>query len=130
MFKPVLMLDTCALLWLAAGNDRLSEHALRQIENASIVYVSAISAWEISLKYEKKQLILPMEAERWFSLALEKHFLTLYPLDVAILCMANRLPHHHSDPADRFIIATAMKEKATVVTADETFLKYNIDVIL
>ena len=129
MFEPVLVLDTCALLWLTSGSPDLSEDALSQIENASIVYVSAISGWEISLKFEREQLILPLEPEEWFSLALEKHSLTLYPLDLAVLCLANKLPPVHRDPADRFIIASAVREKAAVVTADENFRKYGIKVI-
>jgi PIN domain nuclease of toxin-antitoxin system len=129
MFEPVLVLDTCALLWLTSGSPNLSRDALEQIENASIVYVSAISAWEISLKYEKKQLILPFEPEEWFNLAIEKHSLTLYPLDLPVLCLANKLPGIHRDPADRFIIATALREKAAVVTADENFGKYRVKVI-
>ena len=129
MFEPVLVLDTCALLWLSSGSPDLSEEALNQIENASIVYVSAISAWEISLKYELKQLLLPLEPEEWFNLALEKHSLTLYPLDVAVLCTANKLPPIHRDPADRFVIATALREKAAVVTGDENFRKYRVKVI-
>lgn len=129
MFETSLVLDTCALLWLASGDERLSAAAREQIENSSIVFVSSISAWEISLKAARKQLVLPMEAEKWFNLAAENHSLTVYPPDVSIMCLANRLPFHHRDPADRFIIATAMKENAAVVTTDEVFLKYDVRVI-
>jgi PIN domain nuclease of toxin-antitoxin system len=129
MFEKTIILDTCALLWLASGNKSLSESAKKQIDHASIVYVSAISAWEISLKYEQKQLVLPMDAEKWFSYVIEKHFLVLFPLDVSILFAANRLPPYHKDPADRMIIATAVRENAAVVTADLNFRKYDIKVI-
>jgi PIN domain nuclease of toxin-antitoxin system len=129
MFDQVLVLDTCALLWLTSGSDRLSEEALRQIENASMVYVSAISAWEISLKYEQKQLLLPDEPDAWFNLALEKHSLHLHPLDVSVLCMANKLLPHHRDPADRFIIATAMKVRGVIVTGDARFSDYDVKII-
>ncbi|MFH1760736.1 MAG: PIN domain-containing protein [bacterium] len=47
-----------------------------------------------------------------------------------MLISANYLPCHHKDPADRFIIATALKEKAAVVTADERFKKYKVKVII
>jgi PIN domain nuclease of toxin-antitoxin system len=130
MFESRVLLDTCALLWLVSGDRSLSANVLEQIENASIVYVSAIPAWEISLKYERKQLILPMEAEEWFNRTLEKHSLVLVPLDISILCTANKLLLHHRDPADRFIIATAMKLKASIATADRNFLKYNVKVLI
>ena len=129
MYEKKLVLDTCALLWLASGNKSLSAGALDMIEHASIVYVSSISAWEISLKEIRGAISLPMKTEEWFSLALKNHNLTLAPLDIDVLTSANRLPWHHKDPADRFIIATAVKESAAVVTADQRFLKYRIKVI-
>lgn len=129
MFEKRLILDTCALLWLVSGDKKISKRTLIQIDNASIVYVSAISAWEISLKYERKELVLPMDAEKWFHKAIKKHSLVLVPLDSSILCSANKLPLYHKDPADRMIIATAIKEKATVVTADDKFHKYKVKVI-
>lgn len=129
MYESTLVLDTCALLWLVGGKDSLSADALQQIENASIVYISSISAWEISLKYVKKQLLLPMAPEVWFHQAVEKHSLIIYPLDTSLMFSANTLPFHHRDPADRFIIATALKENAAVVTGDDIFLKYDIRVI-
>ncbi len=129
MLESKIVLDTCALLWLASRSGDLSPRALQEIEHAPIVFVSSISAWEISLKCARGQIALPMDAELWFNMAVEKHSLSLYPLDVSILCLANKLPFYHKDPADRFIIATAMKEKAAVVTGDDKFLKYDVSVI-
>ena len=130
MYEKKLVLDTCTLLWLASGDKALSSAANDSIEHASIVYISPISAWEISLKSLRGALELPMEPEEWFTLAIENHNLTLASLDVPVLVAANRLPWHHRDPADRFIIATALKEKAAVVTADERFQKYDVDIII
>ncbi len=126
---PKLLLDTCGLLWLAAGSNRLSNDTLHAIDNASIVYVSAISAWEISLKAERGQLNLPMPAHEWFVLALEQHSLVLASLDLDVLFAANQLPWHHRDPADRFIIATAMKKGAVIVTGDNKFSMYEVNII-
>ena len=45
-----LLLDTCTFLWLASGDSgRISDTILKQINEAPFVYVSSISAWEISL---------------------------------------------------------------------------------
>lgn len=124
-----LLLDTCGLLWLAAGSNRLSKETLYTIDNAPIAYVSAISAWEISLKAERGQLKLPMPVREWFISALEQHSLMLASLDVDILFAANQLPWHHRDPADRFIIATALNKGAVVVTGDDKFSMYEVDTI-
>ena len=129
MFEKRLVLDTCALLWLTSGDRALSNKALEAIENAAIVFVSAISAWEISLKEEQRLLSLPLSAEVWFAKAVAHHHLTVVPLDSDILIAANRLPWHHRDPADRFIIATALRENAGVVTGDKRFSRYAIRVV-
>ncbi len=124
-----LLLDTCALLWLASGSDKLSKEAIAAINKADIVYVSAISAWEISLKSERGQLKLPLPALQWFNAVLEQHSLVLAPLDIDTLIKANQLPWHHRDPADRFIIATAYQKGAVVVTGDSKFSLYDISLI-
>ena len=41
-----MILDTCALIWLASGSDQLSKAALAAIDAADLVYVSAITAFE------------------------------------------------------------------------------------
>ncbi len=130
MYEKKLILDTCALLWLASDNKALSQNAIQSIENASIVYVSAISAWEISLKSIQGALKLPIDSEKWFNLVLKNHNLILAPLDPNILIAANHLPLHHKDPADRFIIATAMRENAVIVTADQRFNRYDVKTII
>jgi PIN domain nuclease of toxin-antitoxin system len=121
-----LILDTCALVWLVAGHDRLSEEARADIEAAQLVYICPISAWEISLKAEKGTLELPLPPLEWFNRALDVHHLALTDLSVEVLMHANTLPWHHRDPADRFIIATAQMENLTVVTRDERFKDYGV----
>ena len=70
----MILLDTCALLWLAADQTRLSERAKEQIQNnADQLFVSAISAFEIGIKARKGKLILPMSAARWFEKAIDFH---------------------------------------------------------
>lgn len=128
-FEKNIILDTCAILWLASGNSRLSKDAIDTIEQAGIAYISPISAWEISLKTAHGALRLPCAAETWFEKAIKQHNLTLAQLDTEILFAANRLPWHHRDPADRFIIATAIREKACIITADPVFQRYGVKTI-
>ncbi len=81
-------------------------------------------------KPARDSLLLPMKVERWISLALENHIITPSPLCIDVLMASNRLPWHHKDPADRFIIATAIKENATIVTGDAKLGKYNVKTIV
>ncbi|MBT7068812.1 MAG: type II toxin-antitoxin system VapC family toxin [Verrucomicrobia bacterium] len=122
-----LILDTCALVWLVSGNKRLSDEAKREIEAAQVVYVSPISAWEVSLKSARGALELPLPPLEWFNRALEVHHLTLGDLSVEVLMRANELPWHHRDPADRFIIATAKVDGLAIVTDDRQFRDYDVE---
>jgi PIN domain nuclease of toxin-antitoxin system len=124
-----LLLDTCALLWLDAEPRRLSGAARDAIDAADLVFVSAISAWEVSLKEARGALSLPQPVEEWFPAVLEAHHLRLAGLDIGVLMAANRLPFHHRDPADRFIIATAKRDGLTVVTGDRRFAAYGVRVV-
>ncbi len=124
-----LILDTCALVWLVADDERLSMTARKEIEAAELVFVSPISAWEVSLKAARGGLELPLPPLEWFNRALVAHHLVLANLSVEIMVAANQLPWHHRDPANRFIIATAKQEGLAIVTADARFAAYEVDII-
>lgn len=130
MSERSLLLDTCALIWLSSGASQLTERARTAIDAADMVWVSAISVWEISLKVARETLELSAPPEAWFSRALEHHHLSLAALSVEVLVAANSLPWHHRDPADRFIIATAQALGASVITADRRFQDYDINVLV
>ncbi len=125
-----LLLDTCALIWLVEGHRKLRREVRDKIDEAPVVFVSPITAWEISLKTARSELTLPSKPEEWFHAVLKAHDLELAALTPEVLMFANRLPWHHRDPADRFIIATATLRQIPVVTADEKFKSYDIRVII
>lgn len=123
-----MILDTCALLWLAEGTT-LSSSALNKINTAPIVYVSAITAFEIALKYRQGKLDLPAEPRDWFKRVLVHHNLEMIDISLEIALKSTILPQLHKDPADRFIIATALLYKLPVVTKDKKFTGYGVKVI-
>ena len=125
----MLLLDTCALLWLVNGGGQLTYSAREAIDTALIVYVSAISGFEISLKYHKGKLGLPCEPHEWFKLAVEHHDLSILSLDIDICIASTDLPPFHKDPCDRFIIATAKIHNLPIVTADPTFQNYGVTIL-
>jgi len=125
-----MILDTCALLWLVTRDKKLSPEALSQIRECAAVYVSAVSAFEIALKVAKRKLKLPLPSREWFMRAVEHHDLTVFPLTVDVCVNSVELTQIHDDPCDRFIIATAMINDLTVVTADERFPKYGVRTIV
>ena len=124
-----MILDTCALLWLASGSKKLSRAALKEINTAPAVYVSAISGFEVSLKTSAGRLELSHPVETWFEQVIEHHGLTVLPLGLDVCIAAAKLPPIHDDPFDRFIIAAAKLHDLTVVTSDEQFEKYGVTVV-
>ena len=124
-----MMLDTCALLWLASGEKKISRAALKQINEAPAVYVSAISGFEIAIKAGRGKLQLPHAPQDWFEKVIAHHGLTVLPLELNICIAAAQLPPIHNDPCDRFIIATARLNDLAVVTTDENFEKYGLPVL-
>jgi PIN domain nuclease of toxin-antitoxin system len=127
--KPVI-LDTCALLWLAGGDKKISRATLKQINESPAVYVSAISGFEIAIKAAKGKLTLPHAPLEWFEKVIEHHGLTVLPLALDVCITAAELPPIHNDPCDRFIIATAKLNDLAVVTTDENFEKYGLTVLI
>ena len=123
-----MILDTCALLWLASGNKKLSRSALNAINEAPVVYISGISGFEIAIKVAKGKLKLPTPPQEWFEKIIEHHGLAVLPLELDVCIAAAQLPPIHDDPCDRFIIAAAKLHDLTVVTTDEQFGKYGVAV--
>lgn len=124
-----MILDTCALLWLASGGGKLSRKTLKEIQESPAVYVCAISGFELALKAADGKLKLPVPIQEWLKDVIEQHSLTLLPLDLELCIAAAHLPDIHKDPADRFIIAAAKLNDLRVVTTDAQFEKYGVTVI-
>ena len=125
-----LLLDTCAILWLATDSDSLSTVARLAIEEAEELYVSPVSAWEIALKYHNGKLYLPCEPGQWFDHALKVFDIKVLPSDYHTAIRSTRLPGHHQDPCDRMIIQTAIDNGLTVVTGDRRFAEYGVSVLV
>lgn len=123
-----MLLDTCALLWLAAGEDRLSRTVVERINTSISVAVSAVSAFEVAVKTAKDKLTLPLPAPQWWNRVIEHHHLTVLHVSDEIFLKAALLPQVHSDPADRIIIATALIHDLTVVTTDQVFKHYGVKI--
>lgn len=124
-----MILDTCALLWLAEGGGALGPEARARIATAPALWISAISGFEIGLKWAQGKLTLPVLPGEWLEAVRAHHDISVAPLDLAICVAATQLPQVHRDPCDRFIIATARHHRWPVVTGDATFCDYDVEVI-
>ena len=124
----MILLDTHALIWWLSESPLLSKNARTAIDQEikkNKAYVSSISIWEISLLVQKKRLPLSASLEEWLQKVQEFPELEFVSLDNAIAYQSTVLPgSFHADPADRFIVATALTLGATLVTKDAKIRRY------
>jgi len=119
-----LLLDTHILLWWLADDRRLSaDHRALIADASNLVLVSAMTVAEIAIKASLGKLDAPddllptLEAGGFDELTFEfRHAEVL-----------RTLPWHHRDPFDRMLIAQAIAERLTVLTADPHFSAYGVE---
>jgi PIN domain nuclease of toxin-antitoxin system len=109
-------------LWLLAGDAR-AEHARAAVEDArASVLVSAVCVWEAAIKRALGKLRVPDDLpERLDEFAFER-----LPITEAHAWAVRALPPIHHDPFDRLLVAQAVCECATIVSADAVFDAYSI----
>ncbi|RHW17920.1 type II toxin-antitoxin system VapC family toxin [Sphingomonas gilva] len=117
-----LLVDTHVLLWWLEDDGRLGSHARDCISDpANIVLISDVSLWEIAIKSRIGKLKVDSSLIEREAAGADFTRLAIRPNHIhAVL----RLPDHHRDPFDHLIIAQAIIEDATLVTADRRIGRY------
>lgn len=122
-----LLLDSHALLWLLAGDPRLSARSREVITQvAGRIYVSAASAWEISTKHRLGKLPSADRLAEDFARTIEKENFLSLAISVGHAELAGRLPGLHKDPFDRMLIAQALIERLTLVSNETAFDAFGV----
>ncbi len=125
-----VLLDTCAILWLAAGVELAASVTLdvQRAASESQVYVSAASVWEIGLQVAKGRIQFGdafTGIDGWLRAFMARPGMQDVPLTSGIALASASLPDlEHRDPADRFLIATARSLAVPIVTRDRVILDY------
>lgn len=115
-----LLLDTHIWLWALREPERLSRRVMNELRSAqNEQWLSPVSTWEALLLQRKGRISLPADFNQWFAEATAAF--REAPLTHEIVIAAHYLALH-SDPADRFLAATAKVLGLTLVTADERLL--------
>ena len=121
-----LLLDTHALLWWLGVDRSLGARARAAIAaETTEVFVSAASAWEISIKRMLGKLEAPEDLEEQIAF----HRFEALPITVAHASAAGALAPHHADPFDRMLVAQAIAEDLTIVTRDRRIARYGVPTI-
>jgi PIN domain nuclease of toxin-antitoxin system len=124
--NEVILLDTHAILWMANEDPALGRDSRLKVQVAreqGQLAISSISFWEIALLSEKRRLKL-LESPEALRLELLNTGIIEIPLTGEITILAAQLKNLHGDPADRFIVATAIAQEATLLTADKALLRW------
>lgn len=116
-----LLLDTQVLLWWLAGDKSLSNQFKAQISNPkNMVYCSAVSIWEMSIKESIGKLEYPKDLLS----NLKKNRIEILPITTNHVLKIQQLPVLHKDPFDRMLVAQAMAEKLNLISADKIVNQY------
>ena len=125
-----VLLDTHVALWALVDDPRLSSSARILIEDSrNILFVSAATVWEISIKRTVSPEKMPIsggEAIQFFQRA-GYRFLDISPDHAS---RVETLPRHHNDPFDRIIVAQALIEPLVLVTSDRILSLYSDSIII
>ena len=117
------LLDTHIWLWCLLEPKKLSHRVVKALnEEDNELWLSPISVWELLMLCEKKRLAIPEDPSIWAMQALQKIPLKEAPLTHEVALATRRIQLPHRDPADRFLVATALVHELTLVTADERLI--------
>ena len=123
-----LLLDTHVLLWAIGNHPNLSSEARNAItDGQNVVFVSAVTAWEIAIKRGLGKLDVPRTD---YLEELRVHRFTALDITTAHALAVELLPPHHKDPFDRLLVAQAQLERLTLVTRDLKIRQYDVPVIM
>jgi PIN domain nuclease of toxin-antitoxin system len=120
----MILLDTHIWIRWLLPTDPLPPDLTELIETADGLAVSSISCWEVILLEKFNRIKLPLPVEEWLKEALDGSDVAVLPIDEKVASLAARLPYHHKDPADRFIIATAIINHIELISLDSYFPSY------
>ena len=122
----MLLLDTQMVIWATLDVAKLPAAARQRIANASAVYVSAVSLWEIGMKVSTGKLKLSMAD-------LEAKLVAASAVPLAVTwshaVRAYDVAPFHRDPFDRLLLAQAVTEPLHLLTTDESLKSYSSLVI-
>lgn len=121
-----LLLDTHVLLWWVVDDARLPSRIDPLLTDAgNDVFVSAASAWEISVKARSGKLD-PGPLRQDLRNEIERQGFQPLPISISHAERAGTMPLHHSDPFDRMLVAQAQAENLRLVSGDRLFDQYGV----
>ena len=122
-----LLLDTHTFLWWIDNDPLLSDSARVAIASErNECFLSLASCWELAIKTSIGKLRLSKSVERFIPEELAANDFQLLSLDFKHVAKVETLPFHHRDPFDRLLVAQALTERLTIISADTVLSEYGV----
>ena len=119
-----LLLDTHIWLWSALEPERLPPRVRRALGDPEHeLWLSPISVWETLVLARMRRVVLNPSPGQWVRRAITELPIREAPLNHEIAIRSESIRIGHDDPADRFLVATALVHELTLVTADHRLVK-------
>jgi PIN domain nuclease of toxin-antitoxin system len=113
------VVDTHVLLWYVAEDPRLSQLAIRLLEDTNNrVIISIASLWEIAIKTSTGKLNVGAPFREFVAENVTSLGIDVLEMKLEHLEAVSALPFHHRDPFDRLIIAQCLTENLPLLTDD------------
>jgi PIN domain nuclease of toxin-antitoxin system len=121
------LLDTHTALWALGNKAQLSPKAVAIISDVTVSLVlSVASAWEVAIKVSIGKLEFDGGVASFLARMKENGIIILNVGERHVESV-EALPYIHRDPFDRLLVATALADDMTIVTADENIQKYSVN---
>ena len=124
-----LLLDMHSFVWWRDDPKKLTSTAFDAIsDSGSEVYLSVVVAWELQIiALNKFSLNLPLEQS--IETELTANGFRILSVQLSHVLELGKLPLIHKDPFDRLLISQAVSEDMTLITSDQKFTRYSVNVL-
>lgn len=125
------LLDTQVWLWaFGAEKGRIGPRTLEVLESGnSELYLSAVTSWEICIKWALHRLELSERPEQLVAQSLKENRLIPLAVTHQQTWLVGDLAPHHSDPFDLLLVAQAIRDGLTLITADPQIRCYPVSIL-
>ncbi len=125
-----LLLDTHTLIWWFDESPLLSKRALEIVSSENnTVFVSAVSAWEISIKERAGKLVVSKDLLEDFDVTVSNQNFQLLAISTGHAFQGGRFLSPHKDPFDRLLAAQALLEGLTLVSGDRKMPGFGVPIL-
>ncbi len=123
-----LLLDTHTFIWWDSSPNNLSNTVMNLLTNPNnIKFLSVASIWEMQIKSSLGKLDLKLSLNKIVDGQVKENDFEILPIFQNHVLYLEQLPLHHKDPFDRILIAQANCENAILISRDNIFQRYKVN---